>query len=366
MKNMPATLVKGTRHNEVFSYILKNGANSRKAIAEALDLSTSSLTNITKDMIRDGILYESDTVDSSSVGRKQILVDIYPNFVHCIGIDITCTHIYTVIVNAKLEIIKISEWNFKELTVDYLNDAIDWIISSVDPNQYYLGLGVLGQGTIVDGNFVNLPIPDLVDRLKKAIDIDIFSLNNIKGLAITETLLNSDVKDFILLHFSPGISAVSVQGGTPVSGANGYAGEVAHAVWDGNSKVYCPVCKQYGCLEALLHFDNIAFRADPDGSYKNITWQQLKEISKKDNNTALNNALRNFSKIAGLLIDFIDPEVIMLSGEIFQEESFFDCFSKMLESRTLPKKTYNIKLVGSYTEKKKKAAAAIVFQSVVD
>ncbi len=365
MNNKPEALVKGTRHNQVFAYILRNGANSRKAIAAALGLSTSSLTNITKGMIQDGVLYESSTLDLMLVGRKQILIDISPDFIHCIGIDITNTHIYTVIVNAKLEIIKISEWNFIELTEEYLNEAIEWIKSAINPEQDYLGMGVLGQGTLDETLFLNLPIPDALQRIRTCVNLDICTSNNITGLAITEALLNSEVKDFVLLHYSPGVSAVLVQGGVPISGAHGYAGEIAHSVWDGNSKQFCDVCKQYGCLEALLHFDRIASLIDPEGSYKNLSWQQMKELSKRDDDKALKRALLNFSKITGILVDFIDPEVIMISGEVFQEQYYFDCFVEMVASRNLTNNPISIKLINNYNEKKKKAAAAIVFQSII-
>ncbi|MFC7733855.1 hypothetical protein [Actinomadura keratinilytica] len=64
-----------------------SGPRSRQELAEATGLSQASVGNVTRELIRDGIVAEIGSVDSE-VGRPRVPLQVNPEHGYVVGVDV--------------------------------------------------------------------------------------------------------------------------------------------------------------------------------------------------------------------------------------------------------------------------------------
>ncbi|GLZ12890.1 sugar kinase [Actinomadura sp. NBRC 104425] len=69
-----------------------SGPRSRQELAEATGLSQASVSNVTRELIRDGIVAEIGSVDSE-VGRPRVLLQVNPEHGYVVGVDVGETRV---------------------------------------------------------------------------------------------------------------------------------------------------------------------------------------------------------------------------------------------------------------------------------
>lgn len=350
------------RHSQVLSYLVRHGANSRKSIADNIAVTGATLTRIAADLIQKGIVYEKGTSTNGAVGRKEIYIDVVPNYCYALGLDVANRYLRVTLLNIKLELIVMKEWRYRVLTQSILDEAIAFLRSLIDEygKEKILGLGLLGQGYIYQNQFMSLPVRNIYWQIAQKIDVEIYCMNNIRGIAVTQSFLNDDERSFFMLHYGPGICTVMIQDGCIVNGYHNKAGEIAHTILYPESKQVCSVCGKKGCLESELSFERVAKCADPmiDESY--IDCELLEKACQQDDGRALDRALVRLAQIVSILIGFSDPQKVLLCGEIFTNSDYYNRFSRLLLDSNDTLEAQNIMLVENYSEKRWKSAGIVV------
>lgn len=362
MRSYPGNKRSINRNAQVVSYLVRHGEASRKEIADELGVTGATLTKISGDLIRQGIVYEKGIRDTAGVGRKEITIDVYPNYCYAVGLDVANRYLRVTLLNAKLELVAMREWKYPLLTEDILDQGIAYIRELMEEygREKILGLGLLGQGYFYEDQFLSLPIHDIRSRIQEQFDLDIYCMNNIRGMAVAQSFLDHKSDDFLMLHYGPGICTVLVQDGSVVPGSQNKAGEIGHVIWDHSRGEVCSVCGKRGCLESYLNFEHVAKEADPDHDAVYTDYELLEKASRKDGGQAVDKALVSLSQIVNLLMGFCDPKQLLLCGQIFTNSRFYARFTGLLETFSDEPRSGRVALVEHYSEKRWKSPGIVV------
>ncbi|TMC03315.1 MAG: ROK family transcriptional regulator, partial [Chloroflexi bacterium] len=121
---------------------------SRQDLSEATGLSPASISNVTRELIEEGIVAEAGSVDSDG-GRPRTLLQIDSNYGYVIGVDVGETRVrvelfdLTMTERAKADYPLDPENQGVDLIVDRILTGLETVLASadVDPNAV-LGIGV--------------------------------------------------------------------------------------------------------------------------------------------------------------------------------------------------------------------------------
>lgn len=264
MEHQALLPARGSYPWQVLSAIMRGGPRSRKALSERLQATAATLTHATTWLIQAGMLREAGLADEGRVGRKQVLLDLVPDYCYALGLDVANTYLRVTLLDMGLGLADSRTWRYETLTEAVLEQALDHAAALADRHAgRVLGVGLLAQGYVYQDRCPSLPIQDLKSRVARRIPLPVTLMNNIRGLAIVQSFFDSARENFLLMHYGPGVCAVAVSGGRILPGAHNRAGEIGHTLWDPRSQQTCRVCGRRGCLESLVHFDAVARRADP-------------------------------------------------------------------------------------------------------
>ncbi|NDL67016.1 ROK family protein [Anaerotalea alkaliphila] len=354
---------KQTTQQQVIAYIIRNGAASRKEIAQHLGVTNATLSRITNTLIERKVLKELGEVEEGKVGRKQVMLDVLPDLAHAVGFDVTNTSIRVTLLNVKSDVVEEKRWFYGALDQKVLDEAIAFTRGMISRHQdsRILGLGLLLQGYIEDDLCLSLPIRDIKGQIVDRCGLEIHMMNNVKGMAVTENYFGNTSRDFLLVKYGPGVGGVIVVDGKILMGSKNRAGEVGHVIWDpGSEGSPCRVCGKKGCLESLINFGSIIRQADPELEYEAANAETVLAASQKDGFQALKGAMDKLAASVSTFIDILDPEQLYMAGSIFDEDWVYNLFVKKLSAINRTIDGTQIHRVENYREKRKKSAGVVV------
>lgn len=224
---------------------------SRKRIAEALQLTPASITQLTSDMISTGILQEGGAVigRKSTSGPKEILININENYKYLLGIDIEMDSVSLGLITLTgRPLIKRSfKFDLKSLDEQTLPNLVKKIklkaLQIINKKQLkfhdilYCGIGMVGREYYYQSRGLKLPKilqlkDELVSLLSDVISVPICLENNVRALAIAESTFYQHKKDasFLFIKVGPGIGSAIVLNNQLYYGEHGHAGEIGSSI----------------------------------------------------------------------------------------------------------------------------------------
>lgn len=262
--------VKKKNRNEVFRYICKHGTVSNPDISYNMKLSLPTATQITKELIAEGLLEEKGELQSTG-GRRAKALSAVVNARLAVGLDITKNHISFVLTNIVGEILKyeriyrpyISEAAYYQEVSERLEHFLDESGSDKDK---VLGVGIsfpgiidLDKGQITYSHVLGIEAVPL-DSLSAYFSYPCFFLNDANAGAYAEGFHGDGVERFFYFSLSNTVGGAIFDGNGLVQGRNFRCGEVGHmtVVMDGES---C-YCGKRGCLDAYCAAWHLSDAAD--------------------------------------------------------------------------------------------------------
>ena len=275
MTNATNSGIMKEKNKRLIINLIRKSEISRADIAKITNLTKASVSIITDDLIKSGIIYESAS-NEKGVGRKPINLKLNPDFLYAVGINLTRSYIEAGIVDIEGNIL------FREkLDVYPKNDAIKNLIACVEklisdskiPIECIYGIGVTAPGPVDSANttilnpvgFEEWHYENIGLRLKNSFNKNIFLENISGGLALCEKYYGvaKDLNDFLLLKISDGIGAGIISGDKLLRNAS----EFGHTSIDHNG-TQCK-CGNKGCVERYASIPAILENTE----YK--TWEQV-------------------------------------------------------------------------------------------
>ncbi|MCR4782323.1 MAG: ROK family transcriptional regulator [Lachnospiraceae bacterium] len=327
---MNMSLIKKQNRSSILNYICEVGPVSRKDISDATGLTPASVTQITNQLMDEGILEEIGTnSESNKAGRKKVLCDIKYDSEYLFAINI------------EAEITTIALSDLKGNCIEKINIQTDNRIGAED---FLKKIAVLvdkireSQKKIKRCNIkvISVGICGLVDR-EEGISVHAYGVwddpvnvceilenetgyktyidNNVDAFAKAEILYGMGRKrdDFLLIKWGPGVGATIVIGREVYAGRHGKSAELGHFIVEQNGKV-CS-CGRRGCLETKVSYHAMQeikpFQVGAFGDCVRNASGREKEL--------FDEVLDLFARTIVNSATILAPEKIVLSGKLFSD-----------------------------------------------
>lgn len=221
-----------------------------------------------------------------------------------------------------------------------------------------IGVGAAGQIDRKNGVIIaaaNLDCYDL--NLKKILtekfDIPVYVGNDVEIATIGEQKFGAgkDCNDFVCIFVGTGVGSAIVKDGKIIIGATGTAGEIGHIIVDLNGR-QCS-CGAHGCLEAYASRSAIERRIegalkkgrkscilDYLETGKSITSSMIQKSIEREDELVLQCVTEASEYLSGgiaSIINFINPELIILGGGLIEAvDYFYQKTIKKAKAKSLP------------------------------
>lgn len=250
--------VKKKNRHDVFRYLCRNGMASNPDIAYALQLSLPTVTQITKELIGEGLVEEKGTLESTG-GRRAKALAVSEAAGKAVGLDITKNHISLILTELTGKILR-----YKRIFLPY--DAADRYYREVNQTlECFLEESECGRDQILG---IGISFPGIIDLDREQIadshvlgvrdlpfsDVSRFFaypclfVNDANAGAYAEGMLTESLERFFYLSLSNTVGGAVYSNGILEQGNNFRCGEVGHMTIVPDGKA-C-YCGKSGCLDA--------------------------------------------------------------------------------------------------------------------
>ncbi len=262
--------VKKRNRNEVFRYICKQETVSNPEISYHMQISLPTATQITKELLAEGLLEERGELQSTG-GRRAKALSAVVNARLAVGLDITKNHMTMALTNIAGEILK-----YERISKPYVSgeayyqqagERLELFLeeSGVD-REKILGVGISFPGIIdVERDMIAYSHVLGVEEVPLADVSAFFSypcyfINDANAGAYAEGFHHDGAVHFFYLSLSNTVGGAIFNGNELIQGRNFRCGEVGHMtiVMDGE-KCYC---NKRGCLDAYCAAWHLSDAAD--------------------------------------------------------------------------------------------------------
>lgn len=328
----------------VLDLIRKNRRLSRKELADLTGLSPTACGSITRELIKDGFLYETGHGESTG-GRKPVLLELKPNSYYAVGFDIGMNELKMVIADITADILVQKNFEYSpgisaENVIRLIEDKFFEVIENEKLDfEKFIGCGLSIPG-IPDRKTNKVIIaPNLSwtevnfgPEIRKVLKMPVYIENEAMCSAICEHWIGkcSQIENFVCINIESGIGAGIFIGDSIYRGYSGSAGEIGHLIVKENGRL-CG-CGNRGCLETYASIRHML--EEINEKIKNgytsevirpgtgrLSWEQAVDAAYKGDGLCLG-VLRNGTRYIGFavayLINTLNPEAIVL-GKCFTE-----------------------------------------------
>jgi glucokinase len=290
-----------------------------------------------------------------------------PNY--AIGVDLGGTKILTGLINTDTgEVLDTSKKRTKidlgpQHIIQKIEESIKKVLDKSDVNLKdikAIGIGAAGQVNRKEGILISAPNLDCTNiEFKKILEtkfkIPVVLGNDVEVATIGEMHFGSGkgFSNFVCVFVGTGVGSGIVNNGEIYTGATGTAGEIGHIIVQPNGRL-CG-CGNNGCLEAyasrtaISHkiYANIKkgqpsilkqyYEADPNFRLRSKHLKQAVEEGDELTTNCLIEAAEYLSQGLASVVNFYNPEKIILGGGLVEAvDFFFDMIIKKVKSKCLP------------------------------
>lgn len=281
-------------------------------------------------------------METGGPGRPTRLLAVVAGSATVAGIKLTADRLYAVLTDPLGQVLVGDSLPLRQTDAGSVTSLIASVVARLaersgrrpDAIGISLGAAVVGRRTVVVATFLGWRDVPLADMVTKAAGLPCVVANDVRAFAYAEAWFGTGRgKDpFALVTLGAGIGCGVVVGGQVVSGAKGAAGSVGHlpVVPSGPS---CEIGHP-GCARALASTAGVIRAAaellecgEADLSLERLLSPGLRQDVGVDD--ILRRAALAAGRIVGTLIAYVDPELVVVSGEgVAVVEAYRETFDK--------------------------------------
>lgn len=334
--------VKKNNRNHIFRYICKHETVSNPEIAYATKMSLPTVTQITKELLAQGLLKETGAFESTG-GRRAKALAVDADVRQAVGLDITRNHLSFVLTNLTGEILRYKRMYLPYITADdyyhEVNARLEQFLDEIGADRgRLLGIGIsfpgivdLEKEIIVDSHI--LGVKDLpFASVSRFFSYPCRFLNDANAGAYAEGIRSEGAGRFFYLSLSNTIGGAFFNHGGLEQGTHFRCGEVGHmTIIPGGEPCYC---KKRGCLDAYCSARRLSETADGKlEEFFNRLRQGNEEYGTQwEKYTAyLAVALNNIHMVldcdiilGGYVGSYLEPYLSDIRGKVAQRDTFTD------------------------------------------
>jgi predicted NBD/HSP70 family sugar kinase len=330
------TLAKFVNERSILTLLRLNGGASRATISRALSLTPATISRLTSDMLKRGLLREvaatAVPVGEREPGRPGISVAVNPAGAYFLGVEIGVSVMRFVLIDLCAEVVESREDPLsRRITPEESVAAIARVYHAFEADPRYTGKisggGVTVPGLVTnDGYVVNLPILGWRETNLRALLSSIpglhFSIENNSNAAAfgaVYTQPETQVACTVFLKLGTGCGGAAIVNGRLLHGADGTGMELGHLNL-GEPGVQCS-CGQTGCLEtwvnlAALSRSYLGREPGPDDDIANLPAVVAKAFTASDAIAirATQSLASHLSRGLASLVNIFNPSQVILGG----------------------------------------------------
>lgn len=261
---MDRQMMRRINQNLLLNLIRTHAPVSRSQLKHLSGLSLATIVGITAALIEEQLVVEIGVAESTG-GRKAELLEIAPDGVFVVGIELREYEIIATLLNLHGKAVYATAWpahlrNNAERAVDEVAVGVEAFIHHAPVSREKiigLGCGVSGPvntrtGICVDSWILNWHNVSLGRPLRERLKMPVFVDNAVNCLASYEKLYGDGQKyhDFLLVTLGRGLGLAVVLHDDIFRGAQGIGAEFGHIPFDVDGRL-CE-CGNRGCLEAYV------------------------------------------------------------------------------------------------------------------
>jgi predicted NBD/HSP70 family sugar kinase len=306
----------------VLRAVLSLGPAARSEIAAATGLSQVSVGRQAADLIAAGLLREQAPVPSSDLGRPRVPLEIDLNTHRVAGIHIGLRRTSLGVTDLRGNLLQRIELNHHSTDPAEIVEQAAQAIERLQRRPLGLGVAVGGwvrseTGTVVENDALGWRDVPLGTALRQRLQIPTWVESNVRAMALAESWLGGGEAAASLAYVFVGnvIGAGLVIGRALHRGPQGAAGALAHIPLSDRS-VTCQ-CGREGCFQALASDSALVARAEDQKLSTGGDLSHLIALARAGNQAAdalLRTRARHIGEGIALLVDLLDPELVVLSG----------------------------------------------------
>ncbi|GAA2109582.1 ROK family transcriptional regulator [Microlunatus panaciterrae] len=304
--------------------VLRSGPIARAELARKLDLSSGSLTRLTRPLIAQGLLVERAPQLFARTGRPSLPLDVVAESASFIGVKITDDTVYAVVTDLRGDLIDRVEAPLVQTdpqsTVEIISGLAEDLRGRYD-RVAGIGIGLAG---VIEQRRLVLRAPilgwehfPLADAVTARTGLTCTVENDVKAFTQAEHWFGAGrgLTSFVVLTVGAGIGCGLVVHDQIVRGHHGVAGAVGHLPLR-TEGARCEL-GHVGCARAVLTSGSIS-RQLTSRRRRSTTFDQALELYRAGNPFAvelLDEAAYRLGILAGTVANVIGPERMLLSGE---------------------------------------------------
>ena len=327
------------------------GPMSRADLARQLAVSPALITQLTRQLVADGLVIELENGPSRG-GRPARLLGLVTEAGGAIGVKLVADHVTAVEVGIDGTVLRSATEPFDASTptaVGALVGILRRFIAAGD-GRPLLGLGVGVPGSVdeqavgtVDSTQLGWQYVPLGTTLRHELDLPVLVENNVNALAMAEALHGQarGHDDVLVVTIGTGVGAGIITDGLVMRGHSGVAGEIGHipVLEDGPT---CQ-CGASGCLEALVGQQALIDQGRERGVIgprTGIAGLRAKaDEGDADAQEIFGRAGHRLGRVLAGVINTVDPEVVIVLGEGIEAWRHWSFgFEPALRSALVPRK----------------------------
>lgn len=363
----------------ILAHLGAHGPASRADIARSLAVSPALITQLTRDLLADGLIEELD--EASSGGRPARMLGLVSRDITAVGVKVAPDH--TAFVEVGIDgVVRRSETRpfdaVSPLAASHLIDLVQAFIAGGEPGTI-LGVGVGLPGTVaqqgvgvVDSTQLGWNQVPLGEQLRRALELPVVVENNVNALSVAEQLFGQgrDNQNILVVTVGNGVGAGLIADGVIVRGRAGGAGDLGHMPVREDGPL-CQ-CGNRGCLEAIVGqaaLVNDARSIRLVGADEGI--DELRALADSGNEEAREifaHAGHALGRALAGAVNLLDPEIVVLSGEGMEAWAHWSgAFDRALRSALVPGKRGTSVVVERWDDDRwAQGAAALVLATPFD
>lgn len=334
-----------SRHR-VLATIRRLGPIGQASVAKTVGLSLPTVMVAVRRLMEMGMIREGGTGDSTG-GKPPKLLEFVRDSYYSVGVDMGATGITCILMDGADIVLREEMPNEFVRGPDHvlarLAETVERLLSSSQiARRKLLGIGIAAPG-LFDPDSMRLEYSpllgwnhvDLVSSMKERFTVPVFADNSVRVSLHGERIYGSAKanKNFMCVNLGYGIGCAMVFGDEVYSGNLGTAGEIGHIVVEPDGPL-CN-CGKRGCLEAVSSARAIVRDAAGEmrsgkapvlhnlahGDADALDAKLVFEAARRGDEACLNvvhHAMRTLGAFIGGIMNFLDPELVILEGGLSQ------------------------------------------------
>ncbi|MBU4213734.1 MAG: ROK family transcriptional regulator [Actinobacteria bacterium] len=310
----------------VLAHIGAQGPTSRADLARSLDVSSALITQLTKQLIADGLLEELEQVPSQG-GRPARLLGLTSAAGNAVGVKVVADHVTLVEVGIDGEVARAATEAYDAFAPDALtrlSQLVGQFLAGTDRPLLGIGVGLPGNVDVpsrgvVDSSQLRWSQYPVGPTLRRDHGLPVLVENNVNALTLAQTLYGQGRhhETFLVVTLGTGIGGGLVAEGTVLRGGSGSAGQIGHVPVEPDGPV-CQ-CGNEGCLEALIGEQALLTTARARGVLAADDPIEVLHARATDGDEGARAVLAEAGRLLGRtlagIVNVLDPELLILLGE---------------------------------------------------